>query len=62
MTNQEKVLALIKANSKITIPEMAEIMTVSKATVDRIVYQLTKDDIIKRIGTNKDSERVVIEK
>ena len=62
MTNQEKVLVLIKANSKITIPEMAEKMAVSKATVDRIVSQLTKDEIIKRVGTKKGGERIVVEK
>jgi len=62
LTNQEKVLALIKANSKITIPEMAEIMMVTERTVERILNQLTKDGIVKRIGTKKDGERVVLEK
>jgi len=62
MTNQEKVLVLINSDSKITIPEMAEKMMVSKATVDRIVSQLTKDGIIKRIGTKKGGERIVVDK
>jgi len=61
MTNQEKVLVLIKANSKITILEMAEKMAVAKATVKRILSQLTKDGIIERTGTKKDGERVVVD-
>ena len=62
MTNQEKVLALIKENPKITIPEMAEKIAVTERTVERILSQLTKDEIIKRIGTKKDGERIVVEK
>ena len=62
MTNHEKVLVLIKADSKITIPKMAEKMAVSKATVDRILSQLTKDGVIKRGGANKDSDRIVVDK
>jgi len=62
MTNHEKVLVLIKANSKITILEMAEKMELAKATVKRILSQLTKDGVIERIGTKKDGERVIVEK
>jgi len=62
LTNQEKVLALIKANSKITVLGMAEIMMVTERTVERILNQLTKDGIVKRIGTKKDGERLVLEK
>ena len=62
MTNQEKVLFLIKANSKITISEMAEKMTVAQATVNRILSQFTKDGIIERIKTNTGVERVVVDK
>ena len=62
MTNQEKVLVLIKADSKITIPEMAEKMAVSQATVKRILSQLTKNGAIKRIGIKKDGDRIVVNK
>ena len=61
MTNHEKVLALIKANSKITILEMTEKMAVSKATLKRILSQITKDGVIERTGTKKDGERIIVE-
>ena len=62
MTNQEKVLVLIKTDSKITIPEMAEKMAVTERTVERAVSKLTHEGVIKRIGTKKDGERVVVDK
>ena len=41
---------------------MAEKIAVSKATIERILSQFTKDGVIKRIGTKKDGERIVVDK
>jgi DNA-binding MarR family transcriptional regulator len=37
-------------------------ISVAPATVERILSQLTKNGLIKRIGTRKDGERIVSDK
>jgi ATP-dependent DNA helicase RecG len=61
-SNAEKIIALIKENSKITIPEMAEKLSVTKRTIERILASLAEEGIIQRKGAKKDGERVVIDK
>ena len=52
----DKILLLIKENPKITAKEMALNMSVTSRTVERILSDMLKNDIIKRIGSTKGGE------
>ena len=47
---QEKVLALIKENTGITIPELAKLCNVSDKSIRNILEELRKENIITRVG------------
>jgi ATP-dependent DNA helicase RecG len=49
----EKIIALILHNEKITIPELSKQLTVSLATIKRILQQLQLENKIERVGSNK---------
>lgn len=48
-----KVLNLIKSNPKITIKELAKIINLSEAYINKILYSLKGKLYIERIGSNK---------
>jgi len=48
-----KILAMVKENSKITIPQMSEIIGVTERSIERNVKKLKADRKLKRIGPDK---------
>lgn len=60
-TNTEKVLALLRENPKITAKEMAESIAVTKRTIERLLSALTQKGIVRRKGSDKDGEWIIIE-
>lgn len=50
---QARVLAEIRNNSNITIPQMAKNLSLSKSTIDKAMFVLKKAGVIERIGSNK---------
>lgn len=57
----EKVLALIKENEEITIPELSEKIGVTERTIERSVQKLQKKNLLKRVGGAKGGYWEVIE-
>ncbi len=49
----EKILELMKSNPKITIPEIANILSKSKSTIDKQIAKLKKNSRLERIGSDK---------
>jgi ATP-dependent DNA helicase RecG len=58
--NADKVLELIQANPKITMPEMAENLSVTVRTVERIMSKLVEENIVRRDGAKKDGIWVIV--
>ena len=50
---EEKIINLIKENKNVTKKELEKITNLSKSTIDRIISDLKRKNIIKRIGANK---------
>jgi ATP-dependent DNA helicase RecG len=59
LSNEGKMLELIKENPKITAKEMAQSMSVSLSTVQRILSEMLKNNIIERRGPTKSGEWVM---
>ncbi len=57
-----KILELISANSKITIPEMAKILGVTNRTIERNLQKLQKSNRLKRVGPKKGGFWQIIDK
>jgi ATP-dependent DNA helicase RecG len=53
---EDRILALIRENPKITAKEMAEIISLSLRTVKTILSELTNKQIIERVGGRKYGE------
>jgi ATP-dependent DNA helicase RecG len=58
----DKILELIQANPKITIPEMAQNLSVTSRTIDRILSKLVEEKIIEREGSRKEGEWIILSK
>ena len=56
-----KLLATIKANDNITIPELAEIIGVTTRTIERYTKKLQEEGKLARIGPDKGGHWEVIE-
>ena len=56
LSNAEKILILIKENPRMTAKEMAQNLSVTLRTVERILSEMHKKDIIERIGSTKSGE------
>jgi len=49
----EKILALIRENKEITIPERAELIGVTDRSIERNIKKLQEENKLKRIGPAK---------
>ena len=56
-----KIVALIKADPEITMPELASKIGVSLRSVERNIQELQKRNVLKRIGATKKGHWEVIE-
>jgi ATP-dependent DNA helicase RecG len=59
LTTSEKVLVLIRENSKITKKEISERISISLVSVKRIISKLVSDNKVKRTGTKKSGEWMI---
>ena len=57
----EKILWLIKNNSKISAKELAYTINCSSRTIERVIAKLKKEGRIKRIGPDKGGHWEVLE-
>jgi ATP-dependent DNA helicase RecG len=55
----DKILDLIRKNPQITIPEMADNLSVTSRTIERVLSILVKGEIIEREGPNKNGEWII---
>ena len=60
MKNPEKVIALIKEDKHITIPEMADKIGISVKGIEKIIASLKNEGHIERVGSRKTGHWVVI--
>ena len=58
---KEKLLELTAENDRITINEMAEEMSLSKATINKMIAVLKQEGRPARMGTNRNGYRVILE-
>ncbi len=56
-----KILALIKQNLLITIPELAKQTGVTERSIERNIQKLQRDELLKRLGSAKGGHWKVIE-
>jgi len=56
-----KILSLIKGNSVVTIPELADKIGVTTRTIERYVQKLQQDNLLIRIGPDKGGHWEVVE-
>jgi predicted HTH transcriptional regulator len=54
------IIRLIRDNQGITRNQIAEIIGCSESTVKRCIQKMTADNIIRRIGSNKNGEWIVL--
>jgi ATP-dependent DNA helicase RecG len=52
----EKIVELIQVNPQITMPEMAQILTLTLRTIERIMSKLVDEKLIEREGSRKDGK------
>ena len=55
-----KIIELIQDNPKITIPEIVEIIGISKRAIEKQISQLKKENKVKRVGGRKEGYWEVI--
>ena len=51
--SDQKVLALMKENSKITIYELMEKLSISESGIKKVIKKLKDENIINRVGSLK---------
>lgn len=51
--SQKKIIALIKANPKISKKDMAENIGISTTAIDKHIRSLRENNIIKRVGSDR---------
>ena len=56
LSNSDKALLVIKENPKITAKEMAQNISASTSTIERILSKMQKNNIIERMGSTKSGE------
>ncbi len=59
LTNREKVILLLKENSKMTLPEVGKKLGLTRDGVNKIVAKLRREGILSRKGSTKSGEWVV---
>jgi ATP-dependent DNA helicase RecG len=57
----EKILVLVRTNSKITIAELSEKIGITERSIERNLQKLQRDNLLKRIGGAKGGHWEVIE-
>lgn len=60
--SSEKIARLIKANTQITIKELAEQLKISTRAIEKNISKLKKENRIERIGSDKGGHWKIIEK
>jgi ATP-dependent DNA helicase RecG len=61
ISNEDKILFLIRENSKITAYKLMEELSLSERGVRKILARLVELKIIERIGSRKDGEWVILD-
>ncbi|GHT49423.1 ATP-dependent DNA helicase RecG [Bacteroidia bacterium] len=56
----DEVLELIQKNPKITIPEMAQNLSLNTRTIDRVIGKLVEEKIIEREGSRKEGKWMIL--
>jgi ATP-dependent DNA helicase RecG len=56
----DRILELIQDNPKITMPEMAQRLSLTQRTIERIMSKLVDEKLIEREGSRKDGKWVII--
>ena len=57
---QENILRLLIENNRLTQNELKDILRINITTVARNISDLKNENIIKRVGSNKNGQREVI--
>ena len=57
--SEDKILALIRNNASITIPEMMRQLAMSDSGVRKILRKLQNEERLRRVGANKNGHWVV---
>ena len=60
--SSEKIMRLIKANTQITIKDLAEQLNVSTRAIEKNISKLKTENRIERIGSDKGGYWKIIEK
>ena len=58
---QKGIINLLKDNPKLNAQEIAVLLNKSKKTIERNFIELQKNNIIERVGSNRDGYWIVIE-
>ena len=59
---EKNILVLLKKNPRMTRVQMAEVMGCSDATVKRALQSMVQKKVLRRIGSNKKGEWIIIER
>ena len=59
---EKNILVLLKKNPRMTRAQMAEVMGCSDATVKRALQSMVQKKVLRRIGSNKKGEWIIIER
>lgn len=57
---EKKVIQFLMESSNLTSAELAEKVSVTKRTIERALKSLQEKNIIERIGSKRDGNRIVI--
>ena len=57
---EKKVIQFLMESSSLTSAELAEKVSVTKRTIERALKSLQEKNIIERIGSKRDGNRIVI--
>ena len=57
--NRKLILEHIQHNSKITIPELSELIGISTTAIENNLKYLKENNVLKRIGSTKDGSWVI---
>ena len=60
--NEQKILNIIAGNDHVTAKQMSEIIGISQRQVERLLSSLTKNQIIERVGADKNGYWRIIER
>ena len=58
---EEKIIELMRSEPGITRAKMAEALVCSESTVKRAIQNMVSKNMIRRIGSNKKGEWIIVE-